>query len=127
MTRSEFNAFCESLPATTKVVQWGGAHVWKVGGKIFAISSHWGKDDGIPGDPNNRISFKCRDFSYQLLIEQDGIVPAPYLARAKWVQVEDQSALTTDELKAYISAAHDIIASKLTKKARVELGLEDRT
>ena len=37
MTYEEFNAFCGGLPATTYVVQWGGAHVWKVGGKVFAI------------------------------------------------------------------------------------------
>ena len=39
MTFEEFNAFCRSLPATTYVVQWGGSHVWKVGGKVFAIGS----------------------------------------------------------------------------------------
>src|SRR5690606_27443387 len=37
MTYPEFNDFCRSLPATTYVVQWGGSHVWKVGGKVFAI------------------------------------------------------------------------------------------
>ena len=39
MTRDQFDAFCRSLPATTFVIQWGGSHVWKVGGKVFAISS----------------------------------------------------------------------------------------
>ena len=37
MTYQEFNEFCRSLAATTNVIQWGGAHVWKVGGKVFAI------------------------------------------------------------------------------------------
>ena len=44
MTYDEFNAFCRALPATTHVVQWGGAQVWKVGGKLFAIGG-WA-DDG---------------------------------------------------------------------------------
>ena len=43
MTPDEYNRFCASLHATTHVVQWGGAHVWKVGGKVFAIG---GWDDG---------------------------------------------------------------------------------
>ena len=43
MTYKEYNAFCKSLPATTYVMQWGGSHVWKVGGKVFAIG---GWDDG---------------------------------------------------------------------------------
>ena len=38
MTYKEYNAFCRRLPATTYVVQWGGSHVWKVGGKVFAES-----------------------------------------------------------------------------------------
>jgi len=37
MTYEEFNDFCGSLAATSYVVQWGGSHVWKVGGKVFAI------------------------------------------------------------------------------------------
>jgi len=37
MTLDEYNEFCRTLPATTYVVQWGGSHVWKVGGKVFAI------------------------------------------------------------------------------------------
>ena len=118
LNRSDFDEFCQSLDATTHVVQWGGASVWKVGGKIFAICSQW--TDG-PGD---RFSFKCSDLTYTILTEQDGIVPAPYLARAKWVQIEDQAAMPDDDLRRYIEAAHSIVASKLTKKQRRDLGLE---
>ncbi|MEL7528945.1 MAG: MmcQ/YjbR family DNA-binding protein [Pseudomonadota bacterium] len=119
MTRDEFDAFCKSLPATTHVIQWGNASVWKVGGKIFAICSRWGDGD------HQRIGFKCSDMSYSLLTQQDGMIPAPYLARAKWVQMETEGALSEEDLKAYIVAAHKIIAAKLTKKARKELGLGD--
>lgn len=121
MTRKEFDAFCGSLPATTHVVQWGNASVWKVGGKIFAICSRWraGDSDGEA----ERFSFKCSDLAYQMLIEEDGLVPAPYLARAKWVQVTRAGALCDDDLKQYITAAHQIISSKLTRKQRQTLGL----
>ena len=44
MTYIKFNAFCRGLPATTYVVQWGGSHVWKVGGKVFAIGG-WQDDE----------------------------------------------------------------------------------
>jgi len=118
MTRDEFDAFCAQLPATTHVVQWGNASVWKVGGKIFAICSAWAAEG------EQRVGFKCSDISYSLLIQQEGIVPAPYLARAKWVQLERPDALSDDDLKAYIEAAHKIIGGKLTKKLRKELGLD---
>lgn len=120
MTPDAFDAFCSRLAATTHVIQWGNASVWKVGGKIFAICSRWGAEDGEGG----RISFKCSDLSYDLLRREDGIAPAPYLARAKWVQVQRADALADDDLKAYIVAAHGLVAAKLTRKTRRELGLD---
>lgn len=117
MTRDEFDIFCSSLKATTNVVQWGNATVWKIGGKIFAICSHWGKGD------HQKIGFKCSDFSYMVLIEQENIVPGPYLARAKWVQLENDKAMSDDEIKSYITEAHTIISAKLTKAKQRELGL----
>lgn len=118
MTRAEFDTYCESLPATTHVVQWGGASVWKVGGKIFAICSAW-----VKGSQEERIAFKCSDLSYLMLTEQDGFIPAPYLGRAKWVMMDKPDALSDEDLKTYIVAAHKMIAAKLTKKTRRELGL----
>ncbi len=127
MNREAFDTYCASLPATTHVVQWGGSSVWKVGGKIFAICTGWGPDspvtdeDGKPA--KDRIGFKCSDLSYEILRQQPGIIPSPYLARAKWVQVRNQGALSDNELKAYIEQAHSIITKKLTKAARKQLGL----
>lgn len=117
MTLDEYNTFCGSLPHTTNVVQWGDASVWKIGGKIFAVCSIWG--DG----QHEKISFKCSDLSYQILSEQEGIIPAPYLARAKWVQVQSPDAMNDEDLKAYIRTAYEIISKKLTKATQRELGL----
>ncbi|UTW58209.1 MmcQ/YjbR family DNA-binding protein [Kordiimonas sp. SCSIO 12603] len=117
MTRDEFDAFCASLKATTNVIQWGDSSVWKVGGKIFAIAGIWGEG------AHTKVSFKCSELSYQILCELEGVVPAPYLARAKWVQVQEDGALSDDDIKSYIEEAHEIIAGKLTKKLRTELGL----
>lgn len=46
MTYDEFNAFCESQPATSYVMQWNNSHVWKVGGKVFAIGG-WGRTTSL--------------------------------------------------------------------------------
>lgn len=121
MDRAAFDAHCEGLQSTSHAVQWGGASVWKVGGKIFAICSKWG------AGPHQRISFKCSEFTFQILCEQDGIVPAPYLARAKWVQLENPDAMHDEDLRRYIDAAHGIIAGKLTKSQRKALGLDLKT
>ena len=117
MTREEFDAYCGSLKGTTHVVQWGEASVWKVGGKIFAVYSVWCAGDG------GKISFKCSDLGFEVLKDQPGLVPAPYLARAKWIQVTEPDAMSHAELKENIAAAYAIITGKLTRAKRAELGI----
>ena len=118
MTYDEYNAFGASLPATTHVVQWGGAHVWKVGGKVFAIG---GWDDG--DEPH--ITFKVSTIAFEMLQEQPGLRPAPYLAPRgmKWIQHYKQPGLDDDELRDYIRESHRSVAAGLTKKKKRELGL----
>lgn len=118
MTYDEFNVFCGSLLATTHVIQWGGAHVWKVGGKVFAIGG-WHDGD------KPHITFKVSPIAFEMLQEQPGLRPAPYLAPRgmKWIQHHASPGLSGDELKAYIKESHRIVASGLTKKKQKELGL----
>ena len=61
--------------------------------------------------------------SYKILREQPGIFPAPYLVRAKWVQLVTSNAMADGDIKLYIQLAHDIIVGKLTKALRKELNL----
>ena len=118
MTYEEYNAFCGSLPATTYVCQWGGSHVWKVGGKVFAIGG-WDKDGSVG------ITFKTSDLSYEILQEMPGLRPAPYLASRgmKWIQHYEEPGLDDEGLKLYLTESHRIVASGLSKKKRKELGL----
>ena len=117
MTLEEYNAFCGALPATSHVVQWGGSHVWKVGGKVFVLARF---DDEGP-----RFSFKVSELAYEILRDQPGLRPAPYLASRglKWIQHFEEPGLSDDELKEYLRQAHQIVANGLSKKKRKELGL----
>ncbi len=115
--REGFESFISSLPAVTIVHQWGGASVGKIGGKIFALYTIWNETDEW------RIAFKCSDMSFQMLPELQGIYPAKYLARAKWVDVAPSSELSEDDVRAYITEAHRLVAVKLTQKLKSELGL----
>ena len=118
MTYEEYNAFCASLPATSHVVQWGGSHVWKVGGKVFAIG---GWDDGA----HPHVTFKVSDIAWELLREAPGCRPAPYLASRgrKWIQSYDSPGLSDVELKNYLTDSHKLVSLGLTKKKQKELGL----
>lgn len=120
MTYDEFNAFCGALPATTYVVQWGGSHVWKVGGKVFAIGG-WGRAN-MPA-----FTFKTSELHFNLLQDQPGYQPAPYLASRgiKWIQQYDASLVSDDELKYYLEESHRIVSSGLTRKMQKALGLNN--
>ena len=117
VTYDEFNAFCRALPASSHVVQWGGAQVWKVGGKVFAIGG-WG--DGAPA-----YTFKVSDLSYEILKDRPGLRPAPYLASRglKWIQHYARPGLSDDALKDYLRQSHRLVARGLSKKTQRALGL----
>jgi len=117
MTYEEFNEFCRRLPATTYVVQWGGSHVWKVGGKVFTIGG-WQEDE-----PS--FIFKVSDIAFEMFKDQPGLRPAPYLASRgmKWIQHYARPGLSDDELRDYIRQSDAIVSQGLSKKRRIELGL----
>jgi predicted DNA-binding protein (MmcQ/YjbR family) len=118
MTDDEFNGFCGSLPATSYVMQWGGSHVWKVGGKVFAVG-------GWPDGRAPRITFKASDISYEILKDKRGLRPAPYLASRgmKWIQHYARPGLSDKDLKLYLQESHRLAALGLSRKTRRELGL----
>ena len=118
MTLAQYNAFCRSLPLATHVVQWGGAHVWKVGGKVFAIA---GKGEG----EELAVTFKCSPMSYDLLQQQPGLRPAPYLASRgmKWLQRTGRDSMDDAALKNYLRESSRLASLNLSKKMQAALGL----
>lgn len=112
MTREEVEIIALALPATEKVVQWGGSDVYKVGGKVFAIC-------GLRGG----VSFKVSEIGFEVLTSDGGPGrQAPYLAKGQWVIV-DLEDCDESGMGGWLEASHGLIAAKLTKKARLELGL----
>jgi len=120
MTYDDFNKYCESLPATTYVVQWGDAHVWKVGGKVFAIGG-WEKGE----EP--AFTFKTSELHFNLLKDEEGFRPAPYMASRGMSWIQQFKALEEGEeesLQYYIKESHRLVSLGLTKKLQKALGLD---
>ncbi|MGH1465226.1 MAG: MmcQ/YjbR family DNA-binding protein [Cognatishimia sp.] len=119
MTRDELNKFCREFPATSHVVQWGDADVWKVGGKVFAIC---GWHDGNPA-----FTFKVAPIAFEVLQDTPGIRPAPYLASRgmKWLQHYASPGLSDTDLKAHIKISYELVSAGLSKKKRLELGIPE--
>ena len=104
---------CLSFPQATENVQWGNDLVFKVAGKMFAV---------LCLEPSQHVlSFKCTPEDFAQLTELQGIVPAPYLARAHWVALEHLNALPAKELKSKLRNSYDLVVEKLPKGTRAAL------
>ena len=115
MTPEVFHQTALALPGASFDIKWGEDRIYSVGGKMFAVMGR--------SVPQGGVSFKVSDIAFDILVEQGVAIPAPYLARAKWVQLVGPDALPARELKSYLAQAHALVAARLTKKLRGELGL----
>jgi predicted DNA-binding protein (MmcQ/YjbR family) len=113
VTKDELHAAAMALPGATMNVQWGDDHMYKVGGKIFA-----GCDGGY-----RSLSFKATDIAFEALTATGRARPAPYTARARWVMFDDLAALDADEVRGWLATSHQLVAAKLTRAVKKELGL----
>ena len=117
MTLERFRALCLKLPGATEQFQWRVDAVFKVGGKMFAVAC-----TDFTDYPNaNVCAFKCDDETFASVCEREGIVPAPYMARAKWVALNHWRALSDKEIAALVARGHALVRAGLTKKAQAAL------
>lgn len=114
MNASELRKLVAKWPGVTEDIKWGADLVYSVGGKMFAVTGTDPKDAG-------RISFKVPDERFLELTDRAGIVPAPYLARARWVMVERGARLAQAELQALIRGSYELVKSKLPVRTQREL------
>lgn len=105
---------CLSFPHATESVQWGDHLVFKVADKIFAITSLEPK--------GNVLSIKADPERFEELVDRPGVVPAPYLARAKWIALESWQAVPRNELKQLVRDSYDMVCRKLPKAVQQDPG-----
>jgi len=119
MTEQEFNQYCGSFKETSHVVQWGGADVWKVAGKVFAVA-WWNKNDKAA------FTFKTSEQNFYFLSEHPGYIPAPYFANRgmKWIQQIQTDGSLDEELRYYVAESYQLVVLGFSKKKQRDLGLE---
>jgi predicted DNA-binding protein (MmcQ/YjbR family) len=113
MNLEKLRALCLSHPGATEQIQWGADLVFKVGGKMFCVAC----TEPAPV----AMSFKCDDETFAELVERDGAIPAPYLARAKWVALEKFDTLPDRELAPLVTRAYELVRDKLPQKTIAQL------
>ena len=114
MNFESLRKYCGTLPGTTRDIKWGADECYSVGGKMYAV---FGIERGKPAN----VGFKCDPERFLELTDQQGIIPAPYLARAHWVQVQDPKALADTGARELVARSHALIFTKLTKKAQASI------
>ncbi len=108
MKAAKVQEICRKLPGATEEVLWEDNLVFKVGGKMFTVT-------GLQED--SRYSFKCPDDMFDVISQLPGIIPAPYLARAKWVQIDPASCELGDEqIETLVRQSYDVVFARLPKK-----------
>ena len=112
----QIQKFCASLPHALSERKWEIDYVHTIGSKMFAVVF-------VDRAGRPHVSFKVDDDLFLQYADRPGFIPAPYLARAKWVQVKDLKQIGDAELRALIQRSYHLVAAKLTKKLRVALAL----
>jgi len=113
MTIEDLQKICNDLKGTTEDIKWEDHLCFNVGNKIYLITS----PDSLP----QSASFKTTEEDFDILYERKGFMPAPYLARYKWVQLENINLLSPLEWKKYIQKSYDLVYSKLPAGLKKEL------
>jgi predicted DNA-binding protein (MmcQ/YjbR family) len=107
--------FCLSLPGTTEKVQWEHNLLFSIGGKMFCIANL------EPGMGPSKFAFKCTPEKFTELVEFEGVIPAPYLARNNWASLTDIKAFRQSEIEALIHKSYQLVREKLPKRIQAAL------
>src|SRR5260370_41085834 len=110
MTIESLRAICRKLPEVTEDVKWGSDLCFSVSKKMFVV---------VNLEPPHQVSFKCTPESFGELIERQGIIPAPYMARNMWVQEQELGeTLGRAEFAALVKTSYELVVAKLPKSKR---------
>lgn len=115
MVIEDIQNICKKFPLVTEDIKWETHLCYCIGEKIFIITS----PDASPVN----ASFKVDDEDFAELMEKEGFIPAPYLARYKWIHVDNISRLSNKQWEEYLRKAYELVKAKLPTKKKKELGI----
>lgn len=112
-------ACCMSLPHVTENIAWEEHLVFKIGGKMFAV--------GSLNPARDTLSLKADPAEFAELVDQPGIIPAPYMARAQWVQLQSCDAVPKAQVRRLLAKSYELVKAKLPKKTQAALAKPAKT
>lgn len=103
---------CLALPGATEDIKWKKDLVFSVGGKMFAAMNI---------EPPHDLGFKVTPGEFSELTVQEGISPAPYMAKHDWITFRDHRVMSFLELTRLLRQSYDMTVAKLPKKVQAQL------
>lgn len=108
---------CLSLPHATEDIQWENDLLFRVARKIFCVVT-------LEPLAPVKLCVKCTPEKFAELVEVEGIIPAPYMARNHWIAFVEMNALRQSEIKHLIRNSYQLVFEKLPK--RLQTGLRNK-
>src|SRR6187401_1020572 len=115
MNIEDIQHICRKLKAVTEDIKWEHDLVFSVGGKMFCVV-------GLDQSPTS-ASFKVKEEAFEEISNWPGFKPAPYVAKYKWVLIEDINKMKKVDWKKYLQQSYELVRDKLSLKLRKQLGL----
>ena len=113
-------AYCLTLPHTKEKVRWGHNLLFCVADKIYCVANL------EPGNGPSLVTFRCTPEKFREMVEIEGVIPAPYMARNHWVTITDLKNLRQEELKGHIEESYQLVLGKLSKRTQDSLSARRR-
>lgn len=115
MNVEDIKSLCEKLTAVTQDIKWGHDLAFSIGGKMFCVV-------GLDQSPTS-ASFKVTDEEFEEMCDREGFKPAPYVAKYKWVWLDDINRMNKTEWKHFLKQSYDLVKAKLPAKTKKQLGI----
>jgi predicted DNA-binding protein (MmcQ/YjbR family) len=115
MNVEAIQVICKARPFVTEDIKWGHDLVFSVGGKMFCVV-------GLDQSPTT-ASFKVKEEEFEEICSLDGFMPAPYVAKYKWVLIDDVRKMNKKEWIHYINQSYELVRDKLPVKIKKQLGM----
>jgi predicted DNA-binding protein (MmcQ/YjbR family) len=113
MTIEQLQEIAKELPGLTYDIKWDSHLCFNVGCKMFLVTA--------PENVPVTASIKVSDEDFEMLTQREGIVPAPYLARYKWVFIDNITRFNQKEWEHYLTQAYELVFAKLPAKIRKQI------
>jgi len=113
MNLEQLRTLCLSMPHATEDVKWGQDLCFCIAEKMFLVTV-------LERNPAS-ASFKVSDEEFSEISDKPGFKPAPYMARHKWIYVDDINRISANEWERFVRQSYTLVKAKLPKKLQTQL------